>query len=191
MRKRMFFATGAVVASGIAWFIWSGILLNKGVEPQADGNNDYAILLGAKVKENGDPSLSLRYRLDAAVEYLRQHQNVNVIVSGGQGEGEPMSEAELMFSYLVQAGIAENRIIQEEKSTSTYENLLNSKGLLPKDVSAITIISSDFHLARAQYLAKKLELETDVVAATTPKSVEVKLRLRERAALLKTYIVGK
>lgn len=193
MKKKVLTATGAIVAvtGGIAMFIWSGMLINKGVEPKADGTSDYAILLGARVKENGEPSLALRYRLEAAIEYLEKYPDVKIIVSGGQGPGEPISEAEFMFSYLVNAGIAAERIIQEAKSTSTYENLLFSKDLLPDDISAITIISSDFHLARAQYLAKELQLETDVVPAKTPKSVEAKLRLRERAALLKTYIVGK
>ncbi|WP_332649474.1 YdcF family protein [Lysinibacillus sp. 54212] len=191
MKKRMLTATGVIVAGGIAMFIWTGMILDKGSEPQADGTNDYAILLGAKVKENGEPSLSLRYRLEAAREYLEQHPDVKIIVSGGQGAEEPMSEAEFMFSYLVEAGIAEDRIIREAKSTSTYENILYSKKLLPSEVSKVTIISSDFHLARAQYLARELELETDVVQAETPKSVRAKLQIRERAALVKAYILGR
>ena len=63
--------------------------------------------------------------------------------------------------------------------------------LLPEGVTEVTIISSDFHLARAQDLAKRLGLEVDVVAAKTPKVVETKLRLREKLALLKTWIIGR
>lgn len=160
------------------------------MQPQADGKNAYAIVLGAKVNGNGEPSLSLQYRLETAVTYLEQYPQVKVIVSGGQGKEEPVSEAERMHTYLLEAGIAVDRIIQENESTSTFENLSFSKKLLPKGETNVTIISSDFHLTRAQYLAEKLDLKVDVVSARTPKSVEEKLRLRERAALLKTYVVG-
>ena len=181
---------GAMLAGGFILYFWSGTLLNKGVNPKADGTNDYAIVLGARVKENGEPSLSLQYRLETAIEYLQKHPQVKVIVSGGQGKEEPMSEAERMYTYLLEAGIAKERIIQEDASTSTYENLSFSKELLPEGEKGLTIISSDFHLTRAQYLAEKLDLEVDVVPAQTPKSVEGKMRLRERAALLKTYVMG-
>lgn len=95
-----------------------------------------------------------------------------------------------MLEYLLNNGIEASRIIAEDRSTSTYENLLFSKELLPKETKHITIVSNDFHLKRAKYLAETLDLEVDVVAAKTPKSVEAKLKLRERAALLKTYIIG-
>lgn len=188
--KKMMGVAGAVLAGGFILYFWSGTLLDKGTNPRADGTNAYAIVLGARVKGNGEPSLSLQYRLETAVEYLQKNSHVKVIVSGGQGKEEPMSEAERMYTYLLEAGIAKERIIQEDASTSTYENLLFSKELLPEDEKGLTIISSDFHLARAQYLAEKLDLEVDVVPAQTPKSVEEKMRLRERAALLKTYVMG-
>ncbi|HBT71654.1 MAG TPA: vancomycin resistance protein, partial [Lysinibacillus sp.] len=122
--------------------------------------------------------------------YLTKYPHVKVIVSGGQGPDEDQTEASVMQEYLEQNGIEATRIIVEDKSTSTYENLVFSKELLPKDTKKITIVSNDFHLKRAKYLAETLDFEVDVVAAETPKSVEAKLRLRERAALLKTYIVG-
>ncbi|MFJ7737057.1 YdcF family protein [Lysinibacillus sp. NPDC097287] len=190
MRKGVIGIAGVMLVGGFILYFWSGKLLDKGVDPQADGTNAYAIVLGAKVKENGEPSLSLQYRLETAIEYLKKYPHVKVIVSGGQGNEEPMSEAERMYTYLLEAGIVEERIIQEGASTSTYENLLFSKGLLPEGEKGLTIISSDFHLARAQYIAEKLDLEVDVVPAQTPKSVEEKMRLRERAALLKTYVMG-
>lgn len=190
MWKWLVGVSGVILIIGFTLYFWTGSLLEQGSEPKADGANAYAIILGAKVKANGVPSLSLQYRLDTALDYLQQYPHVQVIVSGGQGVDEPMSEAELMYTYLVEAGIDEERLIRENTSTSTYENLLFSKKLLPKGTNAVTIISSDFHLARAQYLAGKIELEVDVVAAKTPKVVEGKLRFRERLALLKTIIVG-
>lgn len=160
-----------------------------GQKPIADGTNDYAIVLGAKV--NGEtPSLSLRFRLEAALNYANQYPHVKFVLSGGQGNDEYISEAEAMRRYLVENGISEERLLLESKSTSTHENIFNSKEMLPDSVQSVTIITSDYHLARARRIASSLDLQTDAVQAKTPKVVELKLRVRERAALLKNYLVG-
>lgn len=190
MKKYVLFPLLFILIIGSCLFFWLGSEINDGIKTKADGSNDYAIILGAKVNAGGVPSLSLKYRLDAAIPYLNKHPNVTVIVSGGQGKTGNMTEAFAMQQYLVNAGISTERIILEEASTSTYENLAFSKELLPGNLSNLTIISNDFHLKRASFLANKLGLKVDTVAASTPKVVEMKLRLRERAALLKTYLVG-
>ncbi|WP_337988529.1 YdcF family protein [Lysinibacillus sp. JNUCC 51] len=179
-----------LLAICIVVFIWLGEEMKQGVQPAANGTATYIIVLGAKVKSGGTPSLSLKNRLEEAVKYLNKYPHVKVIVSGGQGADEDQTEASVMFKYLQDKGIDTNRILVEEQSTSTYENLLFSKELLPKGTKKITILSNDFHLKRAKYLAESLGFEVDVVAAKTPKSVEIQLKLRERAALLKTYIIG-
>lgn len=171
-------------------YIWLGEEMKQGVQPAANGTATYMIVLGAKVKPGGIPSLSLKNRLEEAVKYLKKYPHVKVIVSGGKGEDEDRTEASVMFKYLQDNGIDTNRIVVEDQSTSTYENLLFSKELLPKETKEITIVSNDFHLKRAKYLAESLGFEVDVVAAKTPKSVELKLTLREKAALLKTYVFG-
>lgn len=171
-------------------YIWLGEEMKQGIQPAANGTATYMIVLGAKVKAGGIPSLSLQNRLEEAVKYLNEYSHVKVIVSGGQGADEDRSEASVMLKYLQDQGIDTNRILVEDQSTSTYENLLFSKELLPKGTKKITILSNDFHLKRAKYLAQSLGFEVDVVAAKTPKSVEIQLNLRERAALLKTYIIG-
>ncbi|MBS4218828.1 YdcF family protein [Bacillus sp. FJAT-49711] len=164
--------------------------MNAGKQPAANGKNEYAIILGAKV--NGEiPSLSLRYRLEAALNYANEHHHVKFILSGGQGPDEDISEAEAMRRYLVEHGIKEDRLILETASTSTYENIQFSKKLLPASINSVTIITSDFHLARARKIARRLDLESDTVAAKTPKVVKWKLTTRERFALLKTYVFGK
>ncbi len=172
-------------------YYWLGAEIEKGQTPKADGSNDYLIILGAKVKPSGAPSLSLQNRLDVAIDYLEQYEHVQVIVSGGQGDDEPATEASVMAKYLMIAGIDPFRIHLEEKSTSTYENLLYSKELLPEGVNEVTIISNDFHLTRAKYLANVVGLEADVLGAPTPNSVKTESLFRERLALLKTYIFGK
>lgn len=164
--------------------------MKEGLEQKANGSNDYAIILGAKV--NGEtPSLSLQYRLDAALDYAKLYPHVNLILSGGQGAGEHISEAEAMKRFLVEHGIQEERLLLENMSTSTYENIRYSMEKIPGSIEQLTIITSDYHLARSQRIAKGLGLKSDVVAAETPKVVEQKLRMRERLALIKTAIVGK
>lgn len=189
-RKMILLVCLLVVAVGIFGWWRTGKWIEAGLKPVADGTNDYAIVLGAKVKQDS-LSLSLRYRLDAALAYANENPHVTLILSGGQGADEPMSEAEAMRRFLTDNGIEESRLILENASTSTYENLLFSKKLLPSGVDSITIISSDFHLARAQWIAGSLDLKSDVVAAQTPKVVEAKSVFRERIALVKTVIVGR
>lgn len=175
---------------GISLWLLTSKWLAEGLEPAADGTNDYAIILGAKV--NGEtPSLSLLYRLEAARDYALEYPQVTLVLSGGQGEGEHITEAEAMRRYLTENGIAEDRLVLETASTSTYENIQFSLAEIAEEIDQITIITSDFHLTRAKWLAKGLGLEADVVAAKTPEVVERQLRLRERLALLKTKIVGK
>jgi len=179
-----------VMAPVIFLWILTGKWIANGQKPIADGKNDYAIILGAKV--NGEiPSLSLRYRLDAALEYANQYSHVLLVLSGGQGVAEYISEGEAMKKYLMKNGIDEDRLLVESASTSTYENVLNSKELMPPSVESVSIITSDYHLERSKRIAQSLDLQTDVVAAKTPKVVEQKLRLRERLALIKTAIIGK
>lgn len=181
---------GVLFVVSVSLWILTGKWMRDGVEPKADGTKEFAIVLGAKV--NGEtPSLALKHRLDAALNYANEHPNVQLILSGGQGTGEAISEAQAMENYVVANGLSKDRLLLENKSTSTYENILFSKALLPEGVAEVTIISNDFHLARAQKLASKLDLTTDVIAAQTPGIVEQKLRTRERLALIKTMVIGK
>lgn len=180
--------TAALV--GLGTWLLLGKWMTNGQKPLADGSYEYAIILGAKV--NGEtPSLTLRYRLDEALNYAEMYPDVKFILSGGQGPDEDIAEGEAMLRYLKEKGVQEERLLLEIESTSTYENILYSKKLLPENVDAVTIITSDFHLARARIIADNLGLETDALPAKTPKSVEIRHNIRERLALIKTVLVGK
>lgn len=187
--KEWLYLLGAMFVLSISLYSWLGYEIDRGYDNTAEGKNDYMIVLGAKVKPGGVPSLSLKNRLDVAAQYLTQYKHVTVIVSGGQGHDEDRTEASVMRDYLIQKGIEDYRIIEEDASTSTYENIKFSKQLLPDKTEAITIVSNDFHLRRATFLAAQLQLEADVLPAKTPASVQLKSRVRERAALLKTFLV--
>lgn len=139
---------------GIILFILVESLILKGCFAKPTDDLEYLVVLGAQVHSYG-PSRILRARLQAAGEYLKEHPNTKVIVSGGQGFNEPVSEASAMRQYLIEyCGIEENRILVEDQSTSTVENLKYSKAFIPTLNSKIGIVSSNFHIYRAMNIAK-------------------------------------
>ena len=117
-----------LIISGIIAFIGFIILLIinvsmiKSINDYPQNKNSTVIVLGCRVKE-GRPSLMLKRRLDSAYEYLSANPDTFVIVSGGKGNDEIMSEAQCMRDYLCEKGISSDRIIMEDKSSSTYQKL--------------------------------------------------------------------
>lgn len=130
--------------------------------------NATLIVLGCKVYgENA--SRSLRERLDAAFIYLKDNPESKCIVSGGMGEGEKISEAECMYRYLIKKGIHPARIIKEDKSTSTKENLQFSKKIIEERglSKTIAIATSEYHQYRASQIAKPLGFSVGAVSGHT------------------------
>ncbi len=121
--------------------------------------NTTAVVLGCSVKGTR-PSRILEERLEAAYDYLEENPKAVCILSGGQGDGEDISEAECMYRYLTDRGIEADRLLMEDASANTEENLLYSMELLEKYGlgNAITIITSEFHEYRACAMAEKLGL---------------------------------
>lgn len=122
---------------------------------ESDAPVSAVIVLGAGV--NGEtPSLTLRTRIDAAAAYLEEHPDVPVVLSGGQGPGEAITEAECMRRALVRRGVDESRLYPEERSTSTQENLRYSRAILEElgvdPAQRVAIVTSDFHLCRARLM---------------------------------------
>lgn len=154
---------------------------------------DFLIVLGAGLY-GSQPSASLISRLQTAQDYLERHPRAVAVLSGGQGPGEDISEAEAMRRYLVQNGIANERLLLESCSTNTRENLVYSKALLAhhEDVKQISvaIVTNDFHQYRAQALAKQLNLQTFALAAPTPDvlGLEMNCYIREYFAVVKFYL---
>lgn len=126
------------------------------------------VVLGCQVK-NGRPSNMLKRRLDAAYEYLSEHDSVNVVVSGGQGADEIISEAQCMKEYLVEKGIDPVRIYMEDRSANTEENLkfsielINERGLNDN----ITVVTDGFHQLRAELIAERSGIDVHNISAST------------------------
>lgn len=153
---------------------------------------DYLIILGAGL-HGSEMSLSLQERMNAGLEYLIQHQEMQVVVSGGQGQGEDMSEAAAMRDYLLLSGISANRIIVEDKPTSTLENFMYSSKLLPQAEQqvSILIVTNDFHMFRAKLLAGRCGFSAYGLPCRTPLPVLPNCYLREYFAVLKSIVMDR
>lgn len=173
----------------ILFLVVEGLIISRfyaSPEPGAD----VCIILGAQMKTSG-PSDVLRRRLDRALEYLQENPDTIVVVSGGQGGNEPVSEAQGMRDYLIARGIDEGRILMEDASTNTWENLDYSAKLIDKDKDSVVIVTNNFHVFRAVSIAEKQGYQ-DVqgMAASTHKGNLTNNLLREFLGVLKDFFVG-
>ena len=116
------------------------------------------------------------------------------VVSGGQGEGEDISEAEAMRRYLVDKGVADGRILMEDRSTSTLENLTFSKQIIENsggDPARVAVVSSSYHLYRAKRMAAALGMAADGLPSSDGYPVYMTgMYLREAVAVWKLWVLG-
>ena len=177
---------GVFVLAGIVFSICMGAAMaDKPKEEQP------VVILGCKVR--GDrPSLMLKKRLDAAIPYLKEHPELPVIVCGGQGADESMTEAACMADYLRKNGIDADRIFEDATSTSTYENLSNARHILEENDWGydIILVTDGYHQFRAGEIAKGLRLSTDKISAPTSWYLIPVYWLREWLGIAHMYIFG-
>ncbi|WP_260399646.1 YdcF family protein [Peribacillus simplex] len=171
----------------LGYFGFLHMKIQESIHQQIPENADYLIILGARVK-GSIPSLSLQYRIDKAAEYLTANKHTLAIVSGGKGPGEDISEAKAMQQGLIAQGIEEARIMMEDKSTTTHENIVFSKELIPDTAASGLIVSNDFHIYRAVEIARKEGLNMKGMPAKTPKVSLLKSYTREYLAITKYYL---
>lgn len=161
-----------LLAAGlVAFAAGEAYLFRAGAGDSSAQRADAVIVLGAGVNGTA-PSLVLQSRIDAAQRYLAAHPDIPAVLSGGHGSGEEISEAQAMYRALTAAGIAPGRLYLEEKSTTTAENFRNSAALLrtleiDPDTARVAVVTSDFHLFRAQLLGRQSGLHTLGVPAHT------------------------
>lgn len=153
-------------------------------------NPEAVIVLGCQVRGE-EPSLMLQRRLEAALEVLEKHPDALVVVSGGQGSGEDISEAEAMKRFLEARGILPERIILEDRSVSTRENVRFSAELLKaRGISRAVIATNEFHQYRAGIYAKRNGLTVGHHSGKTPLYNLLNYTIREWAALFDAFVRG-
>ena len=179
----------AVIAAVLLFAVCEGFVL-RGFSSRAPADLDYLIVLGAQVREDG-PSAVLKYRLDAAADYMRSNESVICIVTGGQGGYEPAPEGVVMKQYLTKQGIAPERILVEDRAENTVQNILFSKPLLSSSDASVGIVTNNFHVTRAMALARKQGLTNAyaIAAPSTPLYLPNNM-LREFFGLTKDFLAG-
>ena len=178
----------AVLLLGLAAVeVW---VVRAGSQNDADQPADAVIVLGAGV--NGTtPSVALQTRIDAAARYLQANPDIPAVLSGGQGPGEDISEARAMYDALTARGIDPERLILEEQSANTRQNLQNSLALLPDGYhKTVAIVTNDFHMARVRLLLTSAGPGKVVqVPAKLPWWLGVNYYLRESFAIVNDLVI--
>jgi uncharacterized SAM-binding protein YcdF (DUF218 family) len=167
------------IAAGILTFALAEAKASKGNTTETP---DVLLILGCRVR-GVEPEETLQMRIDAAAEYLNKNKNVIAIACGGiVHEDQYKSEAQAISESLVAQGVEIERIILEDKSTTTQENFRNAIEIMDKMSDKnlkVAILSSEHHLLRASLLAKKCGLQVTTIPAPSPKKLLLKNYARE------------
>ena len=181
---------GCLAAAGLLLFLILFCLVVSRMSAKGEKDLEYVVVLGAQVRGEV-PSRALRRRLEKAVEYAEANPDTVLILTGGRGGGEDITEAECMRRYLTEHNISEDRLVMEEESESTMENLRNADSITGCMESRTGILSNNFHVYRAVKLASKMGYKKVCgIAADSVPSMQLHFIVREILALVKEKIVG-
>lgn len=177
---------------GLAGFLTLEAIVLSQSGSHIDGQPGAMVILGAQLQAQG-PSLFLQRRLEAGLDYLSDHPDTIVVVSGGQGDNEPDTEANGMETFLRAHGF-EGVILKEDASHNTKENLKNSKEILAQagyDIQdGVILVSNDFHLARARLLGGRFGYKVSTLAAKSDHlGHKIYNFLREPVGLVKSALL--
>lgn len=177
-------------------FLITEILIVQAMFHKPEPGMDYLVVLGAQVKGKR-PSQSLQYRIDEAYEYLKENPGARAVLSGGQGDGEAISEAQCMYEYLIQKGIHPSRLIKEEQSVNTTQNIEFSWKLIEEeqekntDSFCVGIVTNSFHVYRGTAIArKKMNCMVQEVPAKSNAFLQINYMVREGLGVLKDKAAG-
>ena len=155
---------------------------------------DYIIILGCAIRQDGSPTPILRGRIDRALAFEREQaekwqHHAKFVPSGGQGSDEVISEAESMKRYLMEQGIPEERILKEDRSVNTYQNMAFSKKVIEDDAGdlagkAIAFSTTNYHVLRGYTLAQRIGMKVKGLSAKTKLYFFPNAFLREFIGLL-------
>jgi len=188
--NRLMKAVAAMVWISAAAVVFSVSLLVYGAQRPAK-DCKVMIVLGCQV-QGTRPSLMLSKRIRAAAAYALEHPDVTIVVSGGQGVGEDISEAECMRRELVKLGVGDGRILCEDKSVDTTENLRFSAKIIREHGlgNDVILVTNYFHQYRACFLASKEGLRAWPVSAHTRADLAPGYWCREIVGLWRAWLLG-
>lgn len=166
--------------------IAASVLMISGAKESKDiPDGTVGIVLGCTVKNNEATPMLMR-RCDRGLKFLQENKKSVLILSGGREDEINRSEAQTMFDYLIEKGADANRLILENKSRTTVENMLFSKKILEENNygNRAVIITTDFHLFRAKIFASRAGIDAYGLCSRLTASAFVKNVVREWIVLL-------
>ena len=128
------------------FFAVEGLIIVSARTDRNAGEKKYIVVLGAAVLDDR-PSLALIHRMEGAMKYLDANPGSTAILCGGQGNGESMTEADCMYGWLTAQGVAPDRLIKEDRSTTTMENLQNAFDISRAAATRPTVASPSYPAA--------------------------------------------
>lgn len=192
-------AAAVLIAAVIVCFcVLEGVIAAGGRTAVAEGPGEpeVMVIFGCKAEAWG-PSVLLQDRLDTALAYLEDHPDMTVVVTGGKGDDEHVSEAQCMYDYLTAHGIDGARIVMEDQSRNTWQNIQNTlalfqSGAVEPNTGKILLVSSGFHLTRIKMLWGRIwpgsyTLST-LAAPCSHLPSRIHMFFREPLALVKSFL---
>lgn len=180
--------------AGVAFVtFFSLFLLIYGASEQVHYREDAVIVLGSSIKGE-ELSVGLKERLNRAVLYYQKNPTAVIVVSGGQGPRETVTESLAMEQYLISRGIPREQIVREEKADNTYENFAYAKQLLDERFDrpySVAFITSEYHVFRAESIAKAVGFdEASGCGSRTKWYALIPSCLRECVGVFRFWILG-
>ena len=181
-----------------AWYLYFecmivGVIVADAIvaryEPEPD--KDFIIILGCGIRKDGTPSPLLRGRIDRALAFAENQEALTgkapvFVTSGGRGPDEAVSESAAMKQYLLSKGIPAERIIEEDRSTNTFENMSFSKEKICQidPQSKIAFATTNYHVFRSGVCARRVKMRAVGMGAKTKWYFWPNAAVREFAGLL-------
>lgn len=193
----------ALLALGVLCFAALEVYIGLHSRTNVVGQPQTMVIFGCKVETWG-PSVLLRDRLETALDYWEDHPDVRIVVTGGKGDDEHMSEAQCMYDYLTAHGVDGENVFMEDQSRNTWQNVNDTLDLMENEGWSLTddvvLVSSGFHLSRIELLWDRAriaklpgEVYNDQYISTLAAPVShtpsaVKMFFREPLALVKSFV---
>lgn len=179
---------GIILLCAAAFAALMGYVVYREVVLPPRGESDVVIVLGAQVLADGTPSVALERRLTLSLS-IYQEKRQTVIVCGAQGSDEPAPEGEVMRDWLIARGARPEDVVAETASFNTRENLLFAKEIMEqRGLSRATVVTSDYHVARALSLCRQVGIEATGAGSESKPEYWLKNHVRETLSWAKFIV---
>ena len=206
-RKKRYWLTALLILLGLGLVLFGTleivIATHSRDRLKEDPQPEVMVIFGCQMRKDG-PSILLKDRLDTALTYWEEHPDIKIVVTGGKGDDEHVSEAQGMYDYLAAHGVDGESIYMEDKSRNTWQNVNYTFALMEREgwnlMDDVLLVSSGFHLARIEMLWDRVrtgilrdEVYNDqyistLAAPVSHKPSAVQMFFREPLALVKSFL---